>query len=486
MLAPGAFVELAIRGVTTDFAPGPTLVELRSHGFPGFAEGVRTFVVDKRCAPMQISEPLDANDLTVELGPGGAATVELTWKVEHATLVQLSEVGEVPSATDGHLVTVRRDTVFVLTAYDAVLGDVLTDRIAITTPQRRPTSGSRRRCSRGGAILAWNGGPTPEGFAPCDGSTAGVPDLRGRFILGAGAKAKAGERGGGDPHSHDFPGAADVPATVEPEGGTHVHRPPRAWNDVTLQPGVLGFAGFQLLGCRNPTSRPAATDLHEPHAHAVDHLTLETIASTLASRAAPAAALACARLHHEALAVSSGGLRLGHRGGAGVTRRWLHGGAVGVLRADVYLEAQALDRYLLEARHVPVRQQRDVEQQMVEFPADHLELEFAEDHFPRRQLVEGVGQPRPIDLGEIDEGVRSSDFQKSAKLPMLRVSSSGSATSNVPSFVWSAAHRACGSSLSVWVPTASSNPTPKRDSCCLARFELGSVSVGMRCSPGIV
>ena len=270
VLAPGEFAEISIRGVTTDFAPGPTLVELRSHGFPGFTDVVRTFVVDKRSAPMRIAEPLDANAVSVDLSPDGTATVELTWNVEHASLVQLSGVGEVPLASDGYEVTVTRDTAFVLTAYDAMLGEILTDRIAITT---RMPAGERTAALPRGAIVAWTGDSVPDGYALCDGSADGVPDLRGRFIVGAGAGFGPGEHGGGGAHRHTFPGAA-VQATVEPEGG-HAHAPPPEWNGVRLKRGFLGFGENQVLTAPAEDVQSDRSGEVAPHDHTLEPLALE-------------------------------------------------------------------------------------------------------------------------------------------------------------------------------------------------------------------
>jgi hypothetical protein len=281
VLAPGAFVELSIRGVTTDFAPGPTLAELRSHGFPGFADGVRTFVVDKRCPPMKIIEPLEVDEDAVQLSPAGTATVELSWEVEHSSLVQLSGVGEVPSKSTGHVVEITRDTVFVLTAYDAMLGEVLTERIAVAATAPATELISTALLPRG-AILAWRGGPVPEGFALCDGGVEGVPDLRGRFILGAGeaadgSNASPGDRGGGEPHSHAFVDTT-VTATVV-AGGEHEHPPPQAWSEVILQPGFK-FRRVPALTLPAQDLGRVASSRQPGHEHALDPLVLNLAAGT--------------------------------------------------------------------------------------------------------------------------------------------------------------------------------------------------------------
>jgi len=47
-----------------------------------------------------------------------------------------------------------------------------------------------------GMVLPYVGTTAPAGWAICDGTTAGVPDLRGRFVLGASAAYPFGASGG--------------------------------------------------------------------------------------------------------------------------------------------------------------------------------------------------------------------------------------------------------------------------------------------------
>ena len=60
-----------------------------------------------------------------------------------------------------------------------------------------------------GFICLWSGAEVdiPSGWHLCDG-TAGTPDLRNKFIIGAGDTYAVGAEGGSDSHDHDFTGIA--------------------------------------------------------------------------------------------------------------------------------------------------------------------------------------------------------------------------------------------------------------------------------------
>lgn len=54
-----------------------------------------------------------------------------------------------------------------------------------------------------GSIILWNGGAIPTGWVICDGGGA-TPDLRDRFVMGAGPTFGAGTTGGALTHDHAF------------------------------------------------------------------------------------------------------------------------------------------------------------------------------------------------------------------------------------------------------------------------------------------
>ena len=58
-----------------------------------------------------------------------------------------------------------------------------------------------------GIIALWSGaiGNIPVGWALCNGG-AGTPDLRDRFIIGAGDSFNPGDTGGATTHTHTFTG----------------------------------------------------------------------------------------------------------------------------------------------------------------------------------------------------------------------------------------------------------------------------------------
>ena len=69
-----------------------------------------------------------------------------------------------------------------------------------------------------GAILIWSGASNaiPSGYVLCDGQN-GTPDLRDRFIIGAGSSYSVGSTGGATEHSH----ANTTLGKRDAEGGTY-------------------------------------------------------------------------------------------------------------------------------------------------------------------------------------------------------------------------------------------------------------------------
>jgi hypothetical protein len=64
-----------------------------------------------------------------------------------------------------------------------------------------------------GAIIMWSGTTPPTNWALCDGQN-GTPNLRDRFIIGAGGRRQAGNQGGSASHNHG-------PGDLRTEGHGH-------------------------------------------------------------------------------------------------------------------------------------------------------------------------------------------------------------------------------------------------------------------------
>lgn len=91
-----------------------------------------------------------------------------------------------------------------------------------------------------GIIVIWSGAivDIPEGWHLCDG-TEGTPDLRDRFIVGAGSTFTPGDTGGSVNHNHTFTG----------DGHTH-----------TIAPEVFIAAGAEYASTTDPAAASGTTD----------------------------------------------------------------------------------------------------------------------------------------------------------------------------------------------------------------------------------
>lgn len=93
-----------------------------------------------------------------------------------------------------------------------------------------------------GVIVMWSGAVNaiPDGWVLCDG-TNGTPDLRGRFVLGAGSTYAAGGTGGEERHT----------LTVD-EMPQHLH-------SVSSATSYDGYGGFMILSPKNDNAHNFAT-----------------------------------------------------------------------------------------------------------------------------------------------------------------------------------------------------------------------------------
>jgi hypothetical protein len=187
------------------------------------------------------------------------ATVRLAWCVRDAACVVLSGHGRVDGG--GMSVEVAVTTTFALTAHGAGPAAVDERSLTIEAPEVvRPPEVPV------GAIAAWHGDPRriPTGWRLCDG-TGNTPDLRGRYVLGAGAGAEP--EGPGDTHTH----AVTLTVTGRTgEYGAHEHGLPERWHPgPAARPGVFARmlnkrqAGLRWHGEVRVTGRAA-------HSHGIE------------------------------------------------------------------------------------------------------------------------------------------------------------------------------------------------------------------------
>jgi hypothetical protein len=126
-----------------------------------------------------------------------------------------------------------------------------------------------------GCILVWSGavGAIPSGFLICDG-TNGTPDLRDRFVIGAGLSYSVGQTGGSADaivvsHTHPYSGTTGGQSADHSHSGTtggqsvsHDHGPGVGGAFIVAGVGVGGFVGGGDAGNVAKTS-PQNTD----HSH---------------------------------------------------------------------------------------------------------------------------------------------------------------------------------------------------------------------------
>lgn len=133
-----------------------------------------------------------------------------------------------------------------------------------------------------GAIIIWSGSvkDIPSGWVLCDGSEEGIPDLRDRFVLGAGNNYAVGAKGGESEHtltvdempnhSHDR-GTMDItgqfPACVEQEELTNVNGA-FYMSGLAYEAGGIGNTGNWLLNfkaSKNWTGTSSYVGNSQPH-----------------------------------------------------------------------------------------------------------------------------------------------------------------------------------------------------------------------------
>lgn len=217
-------------------------------GFPGCNDGFAVLTTRVDNNPVVITD-FDVTPTSVD-GLAGPAAVTLTWNVEHAALVTLSGVGVVPAdGRSGYRTTIDDTTSFILTAFgDGFASMDAKARTVAVTPDLQT------RLVPPGTIMIWKGarGDIPQGWYACDGDN-GTPDLRDRFILGAGAAANPNDKGAGDGHAHGVSALDGNFSFDTSTNGDHTHGMPTNWFARNLSCGK--WAGIDAGGPYNPNTQ---------------------------------------------------------------------------------------------------------------------------------------------------------------------------------------------------------------------------------------
>jgi hypothetical protein len=145
-----------------------------------------------------------------------------------------------------------------------VNGDDYTVKLGTGVILSAKSSSSRGSPLPTGTILMWSGeaNTIPDGWALCNGQQPDIPDLRSRFVMGAGGGDPAGTFGEPDQHSHvTYVGGVSGTTSTN---GNHNHAPPGEWYDRTLSPGV---SNYNSIDRGSPSVRSVRTSVDGNHYH---------------------------------------------------------------------------------------------------------------------------------------------------------------------------------------------------------------------------
>lgn len=184
------------------------------------------------------------------------ATVTLAWDVRNAGYVTITGVGATATLSGSQAVQVSQTTVFTLTAFSASLAAAASASATVTVQPDLLT-----RVIPQGSIVLWSGSldpaAIPAGWWPCDG-THGTPNLRDRFVLGAGGGEQPNASGDATTHTH--PVAPPTQSFTSSQDGLHSHGMPTAWYWRNLSCGK--WTGIDIGSSDPKTARTQNDGLH--------------------------------------------------------------------------------------------------------------------------------------------------------------------------------------------------------------------------------
>ena len=214
-------LRLQLTGLVADRGPGAGHVAVYKVDVPGAGDRVDLLSVRLVTAPVHIVSftvtPARLENINTP------TPVYLSWEVTNSLTVTLSGYGRVDERQDRLEIFVEESTTFVLTAYDSAFHTIVSEAREV-----KVVPDLAERLVPAGTITAWSGSlvDIPTGWVLCDGQN-GTPDLRDRFVLGAGASEQPHAKGEADTHAHTVgPLAQTFPTS---DDGSHTHGMPTKW-----------------------------------------------------------------------------------------------------------------------------------------------------------------------------------------------------------------------------------------------------------------
>ena len=243
---PQAHLDLTLSRIVPAAAAGPADVLVCTDG--GFsvlaAELVGASVAIKRFEV----DPKELRDID------RPTPVYVSWEVENASAVTLSGLGVVAERQERLELLVESSTTFVLTAFDSAFHTIVAKQARVDVV---PDLASRMVPA--GTIMVWSGLLTdiPDGWTLCDGAK-GTPDLRDRFVMGAGLGEQPHAKGDADTHTHVV---GPLERSVTTDGaGIHTHGMPPKWYSRDLTGG--DYSGIDTNGSFNFNAQTQSSGWH--------------------------------------------------------------------------------------------------------------------------------------------------------------------------------------------------------------------------------
>lgn len=275
----GGDVQLKLSNVQSD-EEGYAQVLLYFLDVPGMADSWQ--VLHVQVVPPELGAPGAAGDVEVAGGSGdggvqivaftvdGATaitlddlkaprTVTLSWNVLNAGYVTLTGAGVLNTLSGSRAAQVEQTTVYTLTAFSPSLAAAVSASVTVTVAPDLLT-----RVIPRGTIVLWSGSldpaQLPAGWWPCDG-THGTPNLRDRFVMGAGGSAQPGAYGDASTHTHEV--APPSTTYTSTQDGAHSHKMPANWYKRNLSCGR--WSGVDVGGSFDPNITRTQTDGAHTH-----------------------------------------------------------------------------------------------------------------------------------------------------------------------------------------------------------------------------